>query len=100
MLSENEMFDFIKKIAEQNERIRAVILNGSRACKSVKKVRFQDFDVVYLTSDLLKDFGNAFAIVGGVVDDGYLGEAQFTVHESGIGGTLKRLFATPRLYTY
>lgn len=52
MLSENEMFDFIKKIAEQNEKIRAVILNGSRACKSVKKDRFQDFDVVYLTNDL------------------------------------------------
>ncbi|MCY4090127.1 MAG: aminoglycoside 6-adenylyltransferase [Caldilineaceae bacterium] len=52
MLSENEMFDFIKKIAQQNEKIRAVILNGSRAYKSVKKDRFQDFDVVYLTNDL------------------------------------------------
>lgn len=46
------MLDQIKRIAEQNERIRAVILNGSRACRSVWKDPFQDFDVIYLTSDL------------------------------------------------
>lgn len=52
MSTENGMLDQIKWIAEGNEKIRAVILNGSRANKSVRKDRFQDFDVIYLTNDL------------------------------------------------
>ncbi|MEM6840419.1 MAG: aminoglycoside 6-adenylyltransferase [Cyanobacteria bacterium P01_C01_bin.120] len=52
MTIEHDIFDLIKRNAQQEERIRAAILNGSRACKSVKKDPFQDFDVIYLTSDL------------------------------------------------
>lgn len=52
MHTENEIHEIIKKTAEKNEKIRAVILNGSRACKSGKKDIFQDFDIIYLTNDL------------------------------------------------
>ncbi len=38
--------------AEQDERIRAVLLSGSRTNPNVKKDRFQDFDIVYLVEDI------------------------------------------------
>ena len=52
MPTEDEILGLIKKIAEQNAKIRAVILNGSRACMSTKEDMFQDFDAIYLTDDL------------------------------------------------
>ncbi len=52
MLSDNDILNKIIKIAEENSKIRAVILNGSRACKSIKKDSYQDFDIVYFTNDL------------------------------------------------
>lgn len=51
MRSENEMFGLITSTAEQDERIRAVILNGSRANPNAPKDPFQDFDVVYYVED-------------------------------------------------
>lgn len=47
MRSEQEMFDLILETAKQDERIRAVILNGSRANPNAPRDPFQDFDVVY-----------------------------------------------------
>ncbi len=47
-----EMFDIILKTAKDNDVIRAVYMNGSRANPNVKKDVFQDFDIVYLVTDI------------------------------------------------
>jgi len=51
MRSDKEMLDLILAIARDDERIRAVILNGSRANPQVPRDFFQDFDVVYVVED-------------------------------------------------
>jgi aminoglycoside 6-adenylyltransferase len=52
MRSEIEMYDLILDIANNDERIRAVILNGSRANPNAPSDIFQDFDIVYIVSNL------------------------------------------------
>ena len=52
MRSEQEMLELIIDTAQADERIRAVIMNGSRANPNVPRDRFQDFDIVYLVSDV------------------------------------------------
>jgi len=52
MRSENEMLDLILDTARDDDRIRAVILNGSRANPNVPRDPFQDYDIVYLVSDV------------------------------------------------
>lgn len=49
--SENEMFDLILGTAKEDERIRAVIMNGSRANPDAPKDRFQDYDIVYVVRE-------------------------------------------------
>lgn len=51
MRTEEEMFHLILQIAEEDERIRAVYMNGSRTNKNVKKDIFQDYDIVYVATD-------------------------------------------------
>ena len=51
MRTEAEMMDLIIGTAEKDERIRAVILNGSRANPNVKKDIFQDYDIVYAVTE-------------------------------------------------
>ena len=51
MRSEAEMFDLILSTARDDERIRAVMLNGSRANPDAPKDFFQDYDIVYFVSD-------------------------------------------------
>lgn len=46
MRTEHEMLDFILRTAADDERIRAVILNGSRVTPNARPDIFQDFDVV------------------------------------------------------
>lgn len=46
------MLGLILATAREDERIRAVILNGSRANPNAVPDRFQDFDVVYLVTDV------------------------------------------------
>ncbi len=48
MRSESEMLDLILCVARADERIRAVILNGSRANPNAPRDLFQDFDIIYL----------------------------------------------------
>ncbi len=50
MRTEDEMYSLILGIAKQDERIRAVYMNGSRTNPNVPKDIFQDFDVVYAIS--------------------------------------------------
>lgn len=52
MRSEREMFDLILGTARQDERIRAVILNGSRANPDAPRDFFQDYDVQYLVREV------------------------------------------------
>ena len=47
MRSETEMFDLILGFAREDDRIRAVYLNGSRANPHARKDLFQDYDIVY-----------------------------------------------------
>ena len=51
MRSEEEMFDLILDTAREDERIRAVMMNGSRANPNAPKDFFQDYDIVYFVTD-------------------------------------------------
>jgi len=52
MRSEREMLDLIMNVARDDERIRAVIMNGSRTNPNARRDSFQDFDIVYLVTDV------------------------------------------------
>jgi aminoglycoside 6-adenylyltransferase len=52
MRSEQEMLALILETAREDERIRAVILNGSRADPAASCDCFQDFDILYLVTDV------------------------------------------------
>lgn len=52
MRSEQQMLDLILATARDDERIRAVIMNGSRANPNAPRDPFQDFDIVYLVTDV------------------------------------------------
>lgn len=58
MRTEEEMFQMILEIAKQDERIRAVYLNGSRTNPNVKKDEYQDFDIVYVVNDVIPFLNN------------------------------------------
>lgn len=51
MRTEKEMFDLILNIAKNDDRIRAVYMNGSRANPNIKKDIFQDYDIVYVVEE-------------------------------------------------
>ena len=48
MRSEEEMMHLILQVAKDDERVRAVYLNGSRTNPNAPKDCFQDYDVVYV----------------------------------------------------
>ncbi len=52
MRSEQEMMDLILRVAGEDDRVRAVVLNGSRANPRARKDRFQDYDIVYYVTDV------------------------------------------------
>jgi aminoglycoside 6-adenylyltransferase len=52
MRSEQEIMDLILDTARGDRRIRAVILNGSRANPNAPRDPFQDFDILYLVTDI------------------------------------------------
>ena len=52
MRSEREMYELILRFAEEDENIRAVILNGSRANPEASLDRLRDYDIVYLVTDV------------------------------------------------
>ena len=60
MRSEQAMLDLIVDTARQDERIRAVIMNGSRANPNAPRDPFQDFDIVYIVTDVAA-FRNNYA---------------------------------------
>ena len=52
MRSEQEMLELILDTARDDERIRAVIMNGSRANPDAPWDFFQDFDIVYIVTEV------------------------------------------------
>jgi aminoglycoside 6-adenylyltransferase len=52
MRSEQEMLELIVETARRDERIRAVIMNGSRANPNAPRDIFQDYDIVYIVTDI------------------------------------------------
>jgi aminoglycoside 6-adenylyltransferase len=52
MRSEQGMLELIVETARADERIRAVIMNGSRANPNAPRDMFQDFDIVYFVTDV------------------------------------------------
>lgn len=51
MRSEKEMYELILRTAREDERVRAVYMNGSRTNSNVPKDIFQDYDVVYVVTE-------------------------------------------------
>jgi aminoglycoside 6-adenylyltransferase len=51
MRSESEMLDLIINTAQSDERVRAVIMNGSKINPNAPKDFFQDYDVVYVVTE-------------------------------------------------
>lgn len=52
MRTEQEMFDLILNFARQDERIRVVTMNGSRANPNIQPDKYQDFDIVYVVTEM------------------------------------------------
>jgi aminoglycoside 6-adenylyltransferase len=52
MRSEQEILELIVNTAKSDNRIRAVILNGSRVNPNARRDIFQDFDVLYLVTEV------------------------------------------------
>ena len=46
------MFDLILGFAQRDERIRVVAMNGSRANPNIQPDKYQDFDIVYLVTEM------------------------------------------------
>lgn len=53
MRSEQEMYGLILGFAEADQRVRAVLLNGSRANPNAPRDQYQDYDIVYVVRDFL-----------------------------------------------
>ena len=51
MRTETEMYKLILGFARDDERVRAVILNGSRANPNAPPDKYRDFDIVYVVRD-------------------------------------------------
>lgn len=51
MRSEKEMFDLIIGVAESDERIRGVYMNGSKTNPNAPRDLFQDYDIVYIVTE-------------------------------------------------
>ncbi len=51
MRTEREMMDLILSVAENDDRIRAVYMNGSRANPNVSKDDFRDYDIVFAVTE-------------------------------------------------
>ncbi|MGB7537592.1 MAG: aminoglycoside 6-adenylyltransferase [Anaerolineales bacterium] len=83
MRSEREMFDLILNTARADARIRAVVLNGSRADPGAARDIFQDYDIVYFVTDVA-----SFRRVPGWIDG--FGERMILQTPDDMGGSPPR----------
>lgn len=51
MRTEKEMFNLILNVAKEDERIRAVVMNGSRTNPNIIQDIFQDYDIEYVVHE-------------------------------------------------
>ena len=51
MRTENEIYELILSVAQNDNRIKAVYMNGSRTNDNVPKDIFQDYDIVYVVEE-------------------------------------------------
>ena len=58
MRNEREMLDLIVDVARNDKRIRAVLMEGSRANPAVSKDKYQDYDIVYYVEDVTPFYNN------------------------------------------
>jgi aminoglycoside 6-adenylyltransferase len=58
MRTEQEVMDLILDVARADERIRAVLLVGSRANPAVPKDIYQDYDISYFVEDITPFYNN------------------------------------------
>jgi len=56
--TEQEITELILSVAKADERIRAVLLVGSRANPAVPKDSFQDYDITFFVSDITPFYNN------------------------------------------
>ena len=56
--TEQEMFDLILDFARQDERVRIVAMNGSRANPNAPRDAFQDFDIVFVVTEMANFLAN------------------------------------------
>ncbi len=52
MRSDEQIYDIVLNFAKEDERIRAVTLEGSRTNKNIPPDRFQDFDITFFVTDM------------------------------------------------
>lgn len=52
MRTEQEMYDLILAFAREDERIQVVAMNGSRANPNAPRDAFQDYDIVFLVTEM------------------------------------------------
>ncbi|WP_312094641.1 aminoglycoside 6-adenylyltransferase [Niallia sp.] len=52
MRTEKQMLDLVLEVANEDGRVRAVCMNGSRTNPNVPKDPFQDYDIVYIVDDM------------------------------------------------
>jgi aminoglycoside 6-adenylyltransferase len=58
MRTEQEMLDLILRVAKDNESIRAVSMEGSRANPNAPKDKFMDYDITYYVNDIKPFYNN------------------------------------------
>ena len=58
MRNETEILDLILGIAKEDDRIRAVLMSGSRANPDCPKDAFQDYDIIYYVTDVAPFYNN------------------------------------------
>ena len=58
MRTKQEMMDLILGVAKADERIRAVLMVGSRANPAVSMDKYQDYDITYFVTDIQPFYNN------------------------------------------
>jgi aminoglycoside 6-adenylyltransferase len=58
MRTEQEVMDLILSVANSDERIRGVMLGGSRADSSIPKDQYQDYDIGFAVTDMKPFYNN------------------------------------------
>ncbi|MDR1629198.1 MAG: aminoglycoside 6-adenylyltransferase [Oscillospiraceae bacterium] len=84
MRTEKQMTDLILNIAKEDERIRAVYMNGSRTNPNARKDTYQDYDIVYVVTETdsfitdkswIMNFGNPLIVQEPDWNDNYAGNS-------------------------